>query len=118
MTLTTADRGHILPILDRLDTLLGRGNTPEALAIYCDAVRELWPDMTLEEFARAMRTGIREVDVSFKLTVATIAKFIRRPLTRAEANAEADAIRERKGGGMVEPHELSPAARRILFEHK
>lgn len=108
----------ILPILVRLDTLLGGGNTPEALATYCDAVRELWPDMTMQDFSRAMRTGIREVDVSFKLTVATIAAFIRRPLTRAEANAEAEQVRERKGGGIVEPHELSPAARRILFEHK
>lgn len=64
-------------IVTRLDLLLGGGNTPEALEAIINAVSDLWPDMTTEDFADAMKHGLRSVDVSYKLTIPTIAKFIR-----------------------------------------
>ena len=72
-TLAKADTSTILPSSSVSTPSLVVATPQRPLATYCDTVRELWRDMTMQDFSRAMRTGIREVDVSFKLTVATIA---------------------------------------------
>lgn len=85
-----------------MDTLMGGGNSPESLMIYAEAIQELWPDMSVQDFGEAMKYGLKNVDVSYKVNVATIAKFIRAwqnkpPMTKTEAEAEMHDIRVKNG---------------------
>lgn len=112
----------IIPILTRLNTLMGGGNDREALLAYADAVRELWPDMTTQDFEAALRHGLVHIRWFGKLTIPAIAEFVRdyttpTKMTRDAAFAAVEALRKQHGikpGGPLEGHLIPDHIREAL----
>jgi hypothetical protein len=91
---------------------MGGGNDREALLAYADAVRELWPSMTVEDFEGALRHGLANVKWFGKLTIPAIAEFIRdhkqpKKWTKPEAEAWIESYKQRLG---IKPGEPIPTA--------
>lgn len=90
-------------MLTRMDTLMGGGNNPDAITTYAEAIRELWPSMTTQDFSDAMKWGLRKVRWYGKLNVMAIAEFIRefqdrsRTMTKQEAKEIIRELRDKHG---------------------
>lgn len=68
----------MLPTLAEANEWMGRGCTPEDLGALAVMVAKRYPDMTPDEFARAVGSGLERVRWTGKLTGMAIAEFIRR----------------------------------------
>lgn len=106
-----------------MNTLMGGGNEEEALLAYADAVRELWPTMTMDHFESALRHGLANVRWYGKLTIPAIAEFLRdykhpKPMTKDEARARLDEIRAENNiepGGFVPVQLMPKEVREIIW---
>jgi hypothetical protein len=123
LRLQQSEIATIIPVLTRMNTLMGGGNDREALLAYADAVRELWPTMTMEHFESALRHGLAHVRWFGKLTIPAIAEFLRdykhpKPMTKDEAHARLDEIRAAnriEPGGFVPVQLMPKEVREIIW---
>jgi hypothetical protein len=77
LPLREVETESMVPTLVRMNTLMGGGNDAQAMLAYSAAVRELWPDMSVDIFEKSLRYGLVRVKWFGKLTIPAIAEFIR-----------------------------------------